>query len=109
MNLKWESKVQSWWTQLVYKIIVIIHSQQLIRALVTKKEHQKFMKNIRTCDDVHYHVQQEMSWSRCKQENKKCLQVKDLNAKCQIWETWKYKVRLYMKWKWHLRMIELYL
>ena len=50
--------------------------------MVTKKEHQKFMKNIRTCDDVHYHVQQEMSWSRCKQENKKCLQVKDLNAKC---------------------------
>ena len=62
------------------------------------------MKNIHTCDDGHYNVQQGMSWSWCKQENEKCLQIKDFNAKWEIWETWIYKVRLYMKWKWHLRM-----
>jgi len=39
------------------------------------------MKNICTYDDGHSNVQQGMSWSWCKQENEKCLQIKDLNAK----------------------------
>ena len=56
------------------------------------------MKNICACDNGHYNVQQGMSWSQCKQQNEKCLQIKDLNAKWDIWETWIYKVRLYMKW-----------
>ena len=29
------------------------------------------MKNIYTCDDGHYNVQQKILWSRIKQENKK--------------------------------------
>ena len=56
------------------------------------------MKNICACDNGHYNVQQGMSWSQCKQQNEKCLQIKDLNAKWDIWETWIYQVRLYMKW-----------
>ena len=44
------------------------------------------MKNICTYDDGHSNVQQGMSWSWCKQENKKCQQIKDLNTKWEIRE-----------------------
>ena len=44
------------------------------------------MKNIHTCDDCHSNVQQGISQSQWKQENEKCLKIKDLNAKWEIWE-----------------------